>query len=639
MEELPYNMYSSCNTEKRFKYFPLSLIKNNPTILDKLKVSDLRPNSQYIKKILKSSPKEDNKKLLLTERNKSSDRRDIDKMFINLNFNDTNRLKNREIDNMFIGFNFNDTDRVHRKEIDNMFINVSFNDTDKSDKSEIIKYIKNISPNRFYPKKEEKNNISPEIRTLGDILIRKNNKEYASTDINFYNKNNIKPYKKKNIINNHYKNDITPKKVKSNFASLSEYNNIGSSIVINTQKIPQKFIDNYSKHIKKKMNRNKIENEIYEKKGQKKTRNNSNLITSQRNNENYVYNTYYNSENKSNITYREKVKPKILNNKYKNFKRLNLSPDIYLNIKYHRKLYQVLLLLIEKIYKNFLMKTQYIFWNKLKTFNNDGEDFKKGKYLTNDFQKKFNLEGKYNYKMENLNKSYILRREKILINKIKERNLSESPKNSNHSEFFCNKNELNKLKQNLIIRKKTPISINKNKKCYQTFKSKTNNIVSNKIENEKALRENIKNQNQILENRIFTDNIIDFIEETKPLSRNIKNKNYKEANKNKIISINSFPTKQKGKIIIVKNISNKNNKIFIDIKYIGYTSFDNSKRNNTKYKDSDLKICNNFSIDLIRKVSDNQIIIQKLEHNHINNKNTNKKMKNNENNFILIEEG
>ena len=88
--------------------------------------------------------------------------------------------------------------------------------------------------------------------------------------------------------------------------------------------------DNYSKHIKKKMNRNKIENEIYEKKGQKKTRNNSNLITSQRNNENYVYNTtYYNSENKSNITYREKVKPKILNNKYKNFKRLNYIKFYY----------------------------------------------------------------------------------------------------------------------------------------------------------------------------------------------------------------------------------------------------------------------------------------------------------------------
>ena len=93
----------------------------------------------------------------------------------------------------------------------------------------------------------------------------------------------------------------------------------------------------------------------------------------------------------------------------------------------------------------------------------------------------------------------------------------------------------------------------------------------------------------------------------------------------------------KDKIIIVKNISNKNNKIFIDVKYIGNVCFYHDNIQNHKY--SNLKICNNFSIDLIRQSSDREVIIQKIGHKHFNSKNKKKKETSNKNNLIFIQEG
>ena len=106
---------------------------------------------------------------------------------------------------------------------------------------------------------------------------------------------------------------------------------------------------------------------------------------------------------------------------------------------------------------------------------------------------------------------------------------------------------------------------------------------------------------------------------------NKKNENIQKNNNKDILN-------NKGKILIVKKICTKDQKINIDIKYIDSVNFWKKK----KY--TNLKISKDFSIDLIRQSLNKQIIIQKLGYKFYNNRNDEQLDLSNRYNLGLIKE-
>ena len=617
---------------KNYRYYPSSLIKRNFTINDRLKLKE--DCNYYMNEILKSFEEKDNKKKFMTSRNHSSDKDEMDKMFISLKINDNKRNISKDLNNMLIDVKFKDK-IYNNNDFDNVLISFNFNDTEGNKQFETLNYVSDTESYRNYHNILKTLNKSPRCKTLGDILLKKdykNNNQLSKTIFNSHRKNisdianladyTIKPYKKKNIISNTYKKRKKLRNMKMKYFT------------------PKKFYDSYDNKYSDSKNHsinNKNQDEkIYEKKGPKRSKFSSSLITMLCNNENYFNNTNYNYNfNERNRTsYREKPRTS-----YKENKTVVISPEKYYDIKFNTKLYKVILLLVETHCKTYLMRTKYLFWNKLTKYIEKNKNVKKNeKYrkidCNNYYKKKFII------KEKSKNNLYIKRHKgnigKLLINKIKDENNNTSPKIKNKSEL------LNRWKDRIDQRRKTP-------KLYKKALNLSDNyyfegsLLSNQNE-EKEKEKEIKHYQKIdikssddsndksLKNGIFKKNNITIFKKTKPINHNLRIVN-KGINKSDIKDNNN----SKDKIIIVKNISNVNNKIFIDVKYIGHICFVHDRIQSYIY--SNLKICNNFSIDLIRQSSDKEVIIQKIGHKHFNSKSKKKKKKKNKNNLIFIQEG
>jgi len=352
------------------------------------------------------------------------------------------------------------------------------------------------------------------------------------------------------------------------------------------------------------------------------------------NNENYFNNTNYNYNfNERNRTlYREKP-----NTSYKENKTFEISPEKYYDIKFNTKLYKVLLILVETHCKTYLMRTKYLFWNKLTKYIEKNKKVKKiEKYkkidCNNYYKKKFIM------KEKRRNKLYIKRHRgnigKLLINKSKDENNNTSPKIKNNSEL------LNRWKDRIDQKRKTPklykkvLNLSDNYYFEGSLLSNQNDEKEKEIKHYKkiGIKSSDNSNDKSIKNGNIKKNNITIFKKTKPINHNLRIVN-NGINKSAIKDNNN----SKEKIIIVKNISNINNKIFIDVKYIGHICFVHNRIQNQMY--SNLKICNNFSIDLIRQSSDKEVIIQKIGHKHFNSKNKNKKETSNKNNLIFIQEG
>ena len=531
-----------------YNYYPLKTnrnLRNCPfSLIDMIKIKDFNKNL-YIKKILKSLDKEKSKKINYLQRDNSNIKK-------RLNFN----------------INLNYPERINKKNY------LYYLNTDNS-----ITLI-NKSDRKYV---EKKDNINNSYSTI-NMKDKKNIKDKISDYI-------IKPYYKKTIIinPNPNKNKFKIKKIKLDLSS-PETNNTNSftdRTFYKTKRSHRNGDDSLNiSNLKKTFNENNINKTTYIKKQNIFELNNS-LISVFEENKNYKRNNNY-IKYKNFDEYKEKKKKEGKINPKKNISKHSLTPDNIFGLKYKRRLAQVLILLLEKYCKIYLLKIKYLFMNILKRIIKNKRKIKfkitkRNKDITsiNNF---YNTEtNKKQIKIKNnsfLNK-YNSRSERLLIYRIKNENNNNSNDKLNKTELCRNLSELNKMKEIIERRKRSQSKEKENNKKEQSIKKY---IYKNKDKN-----------------LIFNKNNINALRKIKRNSKNKKNN----------IQINDY----NGKTTIVKKLSTWDKKINIDIKYIDLMNFENKKafRN--------LMISKNFCIDLIRQASNKNVLIKRIGNRLFSNKN------------------
>ena len=587
-----------------YNYYPIKvkkIKKSSPFLLkDILRMKDYNKNL-YMKNLLQSHGRESIRRSFLTERNNSSS-------------------NNEYIDSI----NINSTDRKYKNDFSNSNdLSIELNKRMHTDDNNCMPPIKK----NFF------NSIST--MSLNDNKYNKNKLCKLSDYI-------IKPYKKKAIIMNPYKSNIKIKTIKMNLTTTPETNNNSNSYTertfYKTRCSNDMGKDNFDIiNLQNKFKDNRLNNNLYEKK-ENKIRLDGPLINLLYNNENNnnreKYN--YNKWQKNNTT---KQKAKTIRKIYLDIgtPKQFLTPSKTSYEQYKKKLSQVLLLLLEKYYKTYLLKFKYLFINNLKNYQ---KIIKQPKYKNKRNKETFNFCNYYptedkNETSKNLDKDNNLnstfcnsRRDKILMYRLKDRNLSYSKDNFNKSELCRNKNELIKMEE-IINRRKESQSKNRSKgKNKSLIKNHSKSPTKSKqqkdyIKPKKIIyrnqRTNLANLKKINQKKIMNKSGINFFKNNK------KNENIQKNNNKDILN-------NKGKILIVKKICTKDQKINIDIKYIDSVNFWKKK----KY--TNLKISKDFSIDLIRQSLNKQIIIQKLGYKFYNNRNDEQLDLSNRYNLGLIKE-
>ena len=432
-----------------------------------------------------------------------------------------------------------------------------------------IKNKRNLSPGSvFIPKQQSyKNETIYKYLKKDNSVIRGNNIGLNNNKINDLkikqNKNikPVKPYKKKSVLFNPNNTKENFHSLKLDLTNLSETNNSNcvTDRTMNKTKISILKEDEDSSFI--------IFNDN---KSNKNIKNNNEDITLRNKPIKVLFinnkNRYTLNKDNNNINTNKKLCRKIpLSKKYMvnkqskgfktNSKKNLLKGDIIDNL-YHKRFTQILMLLLEKYFKTYLLKNKYAFLNRLKLYKYSKKKSIKNKPKTikilynNNYSTSRNGEikedifYKTNYKTLNENK---------LLNKLKSENVKTSPDKINISELFRNKNEL--FKKEEVIKKR------KNSKSRNKSKEKNKNIIYNTIQNNNFIKKN----NSI-------DNIF------------------------KLNSNNFFYNKSKP-ILIVKKLKTEDNRIHIDIKYL--EQFNNYHRIIKPF--TKLNISKTDSINILKK--------------------------------------
>ena len=434
------------------------------------------------------------------------------------------------------------------------------------------KYQRHISPENFVKSQQKLNgNENNYIKIQKQI----NNKSFSKVNNPTNKKSNIdvkliKPYKKKPVLFNPNKS-----KDKCNNTNLDLTN---YSETINSNCITERTLDRAKLSFLKDEesseilinNNNKFNKYNYNIKEAQMPQNRqlNYLNTSFHNNKNY--NTINNYNNDKSFNKNKKCrkiplsKAQIINkdfilNKIQKKRTLNSndSKDSK-NNKYHKRFAQILILLIEKFLKIYLLKYKYIFIKNLQKY----KKIKVGRNkIINLYNNNICLTERGNenkrdhiYTLFN-NTRYKTKNDNILLYKLKNENVKNSPGRLKYGELFRNKSELLKKKEVIKRRKES----NSKKKSNENNKK----IIFNNIQN----------------------NYINIIK---------KNKSF--DNKTRIKKNNSFYNKTKP-MLIVKKIKTKDNRINIDIKYLEQIYL--GKKRPFKR----LKISNTNSINIIMKTN------------------------------------
>ena len=548
---------------------PIKLKKNikdiPPSLIRIFKMNDDFNQHLYIKKALKSLKQEQNLKMNLTERNNSYEK--------------DNKKENKKINKNF-DYNENSNYKEYPKNTKTIFNNSMY----------LIRRLNKNNNNNSISQRHKLNNNSYSTINANNRTITNDFPSKLSSYI-------IKPYKKKTIImdSNPNKNIKLPKKIKLDIKS-PETNDNSNSYTDRT--FYRNKFTNFNRdenlniiNLKKTLKDNPVS-------GHKKYEKKENIfkyngpLMSLLGNETDFNKTFYTSRQKPKLLDKIKGKTSILRN--------SLTPDKIMYAQFQRRFAQVLILLLEKYYKTYLLKFKYLFINNLKKYKKKKfrirQKNKEISFLNNNPKTEIRNEIIYDYKYDNnsFQNKYNSRKEKLLMYKLKNGQFNNSPNKPNATELCRNLSELIKMK-NLINRRK-------------------------------------KSQNKSLEK----DNIIKDLNYRKTIYPNLninKSNSSKKSNKNYISknNNNSF-CNYKGKTLIIKKIVSEDKKIYIDIKYIDYMNFENKK----KFKN--LKISKDFSIDLIRQASKKKFIIKKLGRNFYNRKNFEKYELNCKNNLDSIKE-
>ena len=433
------------------------------------------------------------------------------------------------------------------------------------------KYQRHISPENFVKSQQKwnriKNNyikIQKEINNKSFSKVNNpSNKELSTIDVKY-----IKPYKKKAVLFNPNKSKDKCNNIYLDITNYSETINSNCVTDRTFEKSKLSFLKDEENSEILNNNNNKYNKYNYNIKEVRMPQNKQikYLNTSFHKNKNYnTINNYNNNNSFNNNQKCRKIplsKAHIINkdfilNKIQKNRTLNSndSKDSK-NNKYHKRFAQVLILLIEKFLKIYLLKNKYIFIKNLQKYKkiNIGRNKMKNIYNNNICLTERDTENKSDhiYSLFN-NTRYKTKNDNILLYKLKNENVKYSPDRLKYVELFRNKSELLKKKE-IIKRRKQSNS-----------KKKTNE------NNKKIIFNNIQN------------NYI-----------NIIKKNRSFDNKTRIEKNNSFYNKAKP-MLIIKKIKTKDNRINIDIKYLEQIYLGKKK----SFKR--LKISNTNSINIIMK--------------------------------------
>ena len=432
------------------------------------------------------------------------------------------------------------------------------------------KYKRNISPENFIISREKysrnKNNEYNEQifhKQLNNISFSKFNNTNNNTNNNKFSTQLMrpkKPYKKKSILFNQKKTKEKYNNIKLDMSNYSE--------TINSICLTERTLDRTKHSFLKEDNSSFIN--INEDKSNKNTFNKINEIKIFDNKpiNTFFYNkTYYNTikDNNTSMNTTRKACRKIplskkylINNAHKQYK-LKKQKEINQIGLYRKRFTQILILLLEKYFKTYLLKYIYIFINKLKKYKKlQIKSIKNRKNKINIFYNTEKCLSDRNYEDKNYltyyNDIYKTKNEKLLVLKLKNENVKNSPGRLNLSELFRNKNELWK-KQKSIKRRKESKSKEKSQK--NNRKIIINNIQNNNLN---AIKKNIS-----LEKKRYSNNKF-YYNKSKPM-------------------------------LIIKKIQTQDKRINIDIKYLEQTD----SKSKSPFKN--LKISNINSIKLIRNTN------------------------------------
>ena len=398
------------------------------------------------------------------------------------------------------------------------------------------KYQRHISPENFIFS-QQKSNRNKYMRNQNEIInnsFNNQNKSFWATQ----SIKHLKPYKKKNVLFNPNKskekiqnikldltnytesitNCITDRSFDRTKVSFYKEEADSSFFNINNDNNANKYKDRNDINI---FGNKPINNILYN--------NNFNTIN------NYNYNNSKTTLNTSKKCRKIPLSKKHIINKDFIFNKINKKTSYKKNNtidKFHQRFTQILILLLEKYFKTYLLKTKYEFINNLKKYKINKNKASKILFLynTNSLTERNTENKKMNIYNTYYNMKYKPKNENMLFKKLKNENIKTSPDRLNFSELFRNRSELFKKQEKIKRRKES-----KSRKKSEENNKNNRKIIFNNIQNNYI---NIIKKNKSIDNKIMKSNI-----------------NYPSYNKIK-------------PMLIVKKLKTKDNRINIDIKYL-----------------------------------------------------------------------
>ena len=400
------------------------------------------------------------------------------------------------------------------------------------------KYNRHISPENFISS-QQKSYKNKYTRNQNEFMnnsftqFNNQNKNFLSTKI----MKSSKPYKKKNVLFNPNKSKEKIHNIKLDLTNYTES--------INTNCITDRTFDKTKISFYRGeddssfLNINEINGNIYKNVNDIKLTVNKPINTIFYNNN---FHTLKNCDNYKTVMNTNKKCRKIpLSKKHiinKDFilskfnKKSKINQNKSNNDKFHQRFTQILILLLEKYFKTYLLKTKYEFINNLKKYKINKNKASKILFLynTNSLTERNTENKKMNIYNTYYNMKYKPKNENMLFKKLKNENIKTSPDRLNFSELFRNRSELFKKQEKIKRRKES-----KSRKKSEENNKNNRKIIFNNIQNNYI---NIIKKNKSIDNKIMKSNI-----------------NYPSYNKIK-------------PMLIVKKLKTKDNRINIDIKYL-----------------------------------------------------------------------
>ena len=400
------------------------------------------------------------------------------------------------------------------------------------------KYNRHISPENFISS-QQKSYKNKYTRNQNEFMnnsftqFNNQNKNFLSTKI----MKSSKPYKKKNVLFNPNKSKEKIHNIKLDLTNYTES--------INTNCITDRTFDKTKISFYRGeddssfLNINDINGNIYKNVNDIKLTVNKPINTIFYNNN---FHTLKNCDNYKTVMNTNKKCRKIpLSKKHiinKDFilskfnKKSKINQNKSNNDKFHQRFTQILILLLEKYFKTYLLKTKYEFINNLKKYKINKNKASKILFLynTNSLTERNTENKKMNIYNTYYNMKYKPKNENMLFKKLKNENIKTSPDRLNFSELFRNRSELFKKQEKIKRRKES--------------------------KSRKKSEENGKNNRKIIFNNI-QNNYINIIKKNKSIDNKMMKPN------------NNYPSYNKIKpMLIVKKLKTKDNRINIDIKYL-----------------------------------------------------------------------